>query len=252
MSQFNTVVGRLASPNASEFRGHETPRGTRPSSPIGRSLHRDAIARIRSGCALIPRGTLLVHSLHPPPPPTSMNSRQSTAAVLSLRRPRRAIYLALAMLFGALWYLFQPLISEIDASESWPSTSGMVLSSVVVERNSSEGAWYSPEVEFEYTVDGATYTAVDAPIFGTHIDLGSRTAAQKIIDQYPPGRAVAVYYHPRWPSVALLIRDSGLPATPKYVLMAQAIYCLPPVGFVAFLALFAWDVYSSVRRGSAG
>lgn len=180
-----------------------------------------------------------------------MNTRQSTAAVLSLRRPRRAISLALAILFAACWYFSRPLRSEIDRSESWPSTSGTVLSSVVVERQSSEGAWYSPEVEFEYTVAGETYTAVDAPIFGTHLDIESRADSQKIVDHYPPGQTVTVYYHPRWPTVALLIRDSGLPATPQYVLIALAIYCLPPVGFVAFLALFLRDVYASIRRSSA-
>lgn len=178
----------------------------------------------------------------------SMDHAQPTPTVLPPLHPRRAKYLALAVLFAVTWYFSQLITSEIDSSENWPTTSATVLSSKVVERNSSDGPWYSPEVKFDYTVDGARYTAVDAPIFGMHLDDESRSDTQKIVDQYPPGHIVTVYYYPRWPRVAVLIRGSGFPLTPGFIWIFFGIYFLPPIGFFVSLGKWLWPTFTLIRK----
>ena len=91
-------------------------------------------------------------------------------------------------------------------SRGWPSTTGTVIHTDVheVQHHNEEyrGSSFYPKVLYRYTVYGESYTA-DRLTFGG--DPGSnRVSAKKIVDKYPVGMTLTVYYDPNDPSVAVL------------------------------------------------
>lgn len=102
---------------------------------------------------------------------------------------------------------------EVRRARAWPTTAGTVVTSTVASRvlspddpNYNPGdtnVTNEPRVEYEYTVAGKTYR-------GRRIDLGEKTSSyelEAILDRYPVGTAVTVYYDPADPNTAVLDRD---------------------------------------------
>src|SRR4051794_12497911 len=129
---------------------------------------------------------------------------------------------------------------EARRARLWSSTDGKVLVSTVVARRKSPGdpgyadtdteITNEPRVEYEYRVDKKKYR-------GHKIDLGEKTSSyelEKILDRYPVGAAVTVYYDPADPNRAVLDREfpwwmwaagSGcVVAAVAFPLVAAAIY----------------------------
>ena len=91
------------------------------------------------------------------------------------------------------------------ASRSWPSTEGQITQSKVEHRTSGTGkdrsSAYYAVVTYEFTVDGATYKADRV----ASADIGREKAhARRIVERYPKGSSVSVYYMPENPSKCLL------------------------------------------------
>lgn len=102
---------------------------------------------------------------------------------------------------------------EVRRARLWSSTDGKVLVSTVVARRRSPGdpaynnthteISHEPRVEYEYHVAGKTYR-------GHKVDLGEKTSSydlEKILDRYPVGAAVTVYYDAADPTRAVLDRE---------------------------------------------
>ena len=91
------------------------------------------------------------------------------------------------------------------ASRNWPTVEGIVVSSEVARVRDSQdniGFNYKPEVLYEYLVDGVKYSS-------NNIDFGQPSSsnssyARKIVNRYPDGKKVIVYYKPSNPDVATL------------------------------------------------
>lgn len=120
------------------------------------------------------------------------------AAVLGL--------IALVVLLGAVrgWL-------AASASRAWPSVSGRVLNSSLIRtprRGTSGGGSYIPMIVYEYQVDGRVYRS-QRYSFGTQIGTGFTGIASRVVNQYPEGSAVEVYYNPDNPSEAVLKRSAG-------------------------------------------
>jgi hypothetical protein len=152
------------------------------------------------------------------------------------------------VVFAAASYLSIRYVLSYDDSESWPTVTGTVISSKVVERSSSEGPWYQPQVQFEYVVDGRRYTAVDIPIFGTGVDLDHPSGSQRIVDQYPSGRELTVRYNPRRPMQALIPMGTSSPATD----LPLTTGCLSSVGLVACLIAWLRKMFLALQRRAVG
>jgi len=92
------------------------------------------------------------------------------------------------------------------ASTDWPSTGGKVVESSVERHSSSRsrggGTTYHAEIGYEFSVDGTTYNG-DRVAYG---DYGSSSPshARRIVNRYPKGKSVTVYYMPRNPEECLL------------------------------------------------
>jgi hypothetical protein len=98
---------------------------------------------------------------------------------------------------------------SVAKAASWPSTMGtVVFSSIEWRRGSKGGSVAYPVVQYNYQVMGQM-------LQGRKVQPGPETGgtgAQKVVDRYPAGAQVMVYYDPQNPSNAVLERG-----TPGYI-----------------------------------
>lgn len=101
---------------------------------------------------------------------------------------------------------------ERNASASWPTTVGQIISSRVVEeeerRRDDDGdervsTIYRPDVRFAYRVDDSNY-ATDTWKLGGIVGSGSPNYAERVVARYAAGQSVAVHYDPAHPDMAAL------------------------------------------------
>ena len=104
-------------------------------------------------------------------------------------------------------------------SVNWPSASGIVVSSEIDKRRKNNGTTYSAEILYDYTVDGEAFSS-NRVSYG---DLGSSnpSRARKIVNRYPKGSTVEVYYMPGKPEESVL--ETGI---------QKSTYFLPAFGSV--------------------
>ena len=97
---------------------------------------------------------------------------------------------------------------KVRQAESWSSTVGTVtLSTIDVHRSGGRNSIAYPHVRYSYQVLGREYEA-------NKIMLGARiggSGAQKVIDRYPVGAQVTVFYDPRNPYEAVLEKKGPAP-----------------------------------------
>jgi hypothetical protein len=104
---------------------------------------------------------------------------------------------------GGLSYWGWNILQDARASTSWPTVQGGITSSEVTVSSDSEGAdSYSPEVTYRFQIDGQIFASSQIK-FGEN-SYGSRRKAQEIVNQYPVGKQVMVYYEPERPTNAVL------------------------------------------------
>jgi hypothetical protein len=106
---------------------------------------------------------------------------------------------------GTAFFGIRGLI-RANASDDWPSIQGKVVESSV-ERHSSSGnkgnrSTYHAEILYEFEVDGKTYNG-ERIAYG---DYGSSNPshARQLVNRYPKGKEITVYYMPGNPEECLL------------------------------------------------
>jgi len=92
-------------------------------------------------------------------------------------------------------------------SRSWPNTQGTVIASYIDKRshrdsNNHTRIVYTPKIRYQYQVEGKHYTCKRIAFGGE--SGGKRSKAKKVVDKYPSGKKVTVYYNPQDPKVAVL------------------------------------------------
>jgi hypothetical protein len=92
-----------------------------------------------------------------------------------------------------------------EASQKWFSTSGQVTKSRV-EVSGGERTSVTPRVVYEYTVGGQRYQSDQIRAGDKFLSFRSDRQAYEIIDRYPQGATVTVYYDPADPAQAALER----------------------------------------------
>ena len=109
------------------------------------------------------------------------------------------------------------------ASQGWPETPGRVTSATMnLIEDEESGDVYSPYVSYEYQVGGRSLS-------GSRIRFGSASSrdqakAAAVLQRYPEGKAVTVYYDPARPDEAVLERSAA----------GSASYLYLGVGFLLF------------------
>lgn len=141
--------------------------------------------------------------------------------------------LALGILWvaGFGWAHFRA-VGKARAAQSWPTATGRVISSEVVEEESTDreggtSTWYNPVVVYAYSAGGRELTGRRLR-FGNYRS-SSRRKAEAAIAAYPAGATPAVRYNPENPEECVL--ETTKPG-PVYLIMALAGFLF--IGFAIF------------------
>lgn len=118
-----------------------------------------------------------------------------------------------------------------EASARWPRVTGTVLSSYVDESGDSAD---TPVVVYRYEVRGEMFRGKKI-CFGTEVSFLIGRAAQAVVDRYPVGAPVTVYYDPVHPRSSVL--KPGIPPHNGNLMTAGATMIV--VGCVGTLVTFA-------------
>jgi hypothetical protein len=105
---------------------------------------------------------------------------------------------ALIMIPAGLILLFiqQNRLIQYRSFETWPAVEARITSSRVIGERA-----YRPEITYRYVVDDSLISGVtffDRPSFGGRVNR--RTSAENIVQAYPPGSLLKVYYNPLKPA----------------------------------------------------
>ena len=123
------------------------------------------------------------------------------------------------MLIGLVFFLLggYQLLQGLTTKD-WPAAPGKILSSQVQSGNRTSGGpvrsrkgsskRYSVDVRYRYEVDGQEFEG-DRLRFG-NVSYKSRSKAQKVMNRYPRGKEVEVFYDPENPQSSVLIKGIGL------------------------------------------
>jgi hypothetical protein len=128
----------------------------------------------------------------------------------SLFRGHSVVFYLLAGILLVGWESYSAVLSF--QSRSWNTATGTVTKSKLERRHRSRGrsSWH-PVVEYRYRVKGKTHESTR-----THFgDLSSFSSlfswdGNGVIERYPKGKSVKVYYNPNNPTQAVLEQDLGL------------------------------------------
>jgi len=106
-----------------------------------------------------------------------------------------------AIFLGVIYFMRR----KMSAVSQWPSTMGTVMMSTIEQRSSTESGYTDyPVVQYSYQVGGQafqSYKLAPGPEVGG-------TGARKVVDRYPSGAQVMVFYNPENPSDAVLERKA--------------------------------------------
>jgi len=93
-------------------------------------------------------------------------------------------------------------------TESWSQTSATILSSEIGystshSRHGGSSTTYGAKITYQYSVNGVSYTS-NTISYG-YAYSSDHDAASQLVDNYPVGKIVTIYYNPDNPSEAVLI-----------------------------------------------
>lgn len=127
-------------------------------------------------------------------------------------------------------------------NSAWPSVSGKVLSSEVVEssgfdNNGNMVAEFKPVIRFVYQVMGKELTSIQ---IGPSVGQEKAATARQMADRYPVGARVTIHYDPQKPTEIVLpprpeVTRSAIIAGGVVLLIGLLGAC---AGMVAFLIYF--------------
>ena len=106
-----------------------------------------------------------------------------------------------AVFLGIIFFMRR----KMAAVSQWPSTMGTVNASYLERRSSSEGGSTNyPVVQYSYQIGGQLYQGAK---LAPGPEVGG-TGAGKVVERYPAGAQVMVFYNPQNPSEAVLERKA--------------------------------------------
>ncbi|MGZ8286168.1 MAG: DUF3592 domain-containing protein [Allosphingosinicella sp.] len=147
-------------------------------------------------------------------------------------------YVGFGMLaLGILWvagfgFAHFRAVGKAKAAETWPTATGRVTSSEVIEEESRDreggtSTWYNPVVSYSYSAAGRELTGRRLR-FGNYRSA-SRKKAEAALAAYPAGASPTVRYDPRNPEECVL--ETAKPG-PIYLIMALFGFLF--IGFAIF------------------
>jgi hypothetical protein len=108
---------------------------------------------------------------------------------------------------GIAWYVYkqrQKARAEKQASRTWPSTPGKIVKSRVELAGGRDMATVYAKIVYEYQLRGRTYQCDQVHSGDEFFAQATREETYDLVDKYPAGRGVTVYYNPDNPAEAAL------------------------------------------------
>ena len=130
----------------------------------------------------------------------------------TVRYPRGKILVITLILWFSISSAFVIIgsnsILKGQETESWPSTTGEIVLSYVYDKRGSEGTTYEAKITYQYIVDGVSYTSdtISCDYFYSSSD---RSAATQLVEKYPAGKTVTIYYNSKAPYQSVLIQGAS-------------------------------------------
>ena len=141
------------------------------------------------------------------------------------------IWLFFLLVGAGVSYYGWTILRSARASASWPSVTGQVTRAYVDYSTDAEGAdSYQPVLVYAYTVADQTFGGSRIK-FGEN-SYGSERPARAIVDRYPAGTRVAVYYDPADPERSVL--EPGVSGGSYLVLGIGLLFVLLAVAALPF------------------
>lgn len=120
--------------------------------------------------------------------------------------------------------LFLGIYYQTRKSMKWSTTTGKILSSSISSWNISGEVekLHEARIEYQYEVDGKLYCSKRA-YYGDWLATSSSSYVKKIVEEYSKKPNCVVYYNPRKPQNAVLIKNI---APPVYLLLVFGLVCI--------------------------
>jgi len=120
---------------------------------------------------------------------------------IPVRLSRRAVLFILGLL---LVFSLAALPQYLRAKKSaqWPSVPGVITTSYMRSGLCKGAPCFQGEIGYRYRVGSADYHGSSLSLGREH--WGAQEPWQRVLDQYPVGKAVNVYYDPGRPATAIL------------------------------------------------
>ncbi len=114
------------------------------------------------------------------------------------------LFMAAFVLFY-IWLVIREVVRFIKGiqAKSWPTASGKIVNSNLVERWGSEDMEYEAEIKYSYTALNKEYKSNNL-YFGL-LSPTSKWPAKYLVKKYKKPTNIKVYYNPKSPSESILI-----------------------------------------------
>ncbi len=133
------------------------------------------------------------------------------------------IFLMIFLCVGLGLIIFGVLsIKTAKDSETWPSVQGVILDSRIAINHGDDSTTYGADVSYRYAVEGHKYKGDKVTV--SEMSTSSQTRASKIVQRYPIGKKVPVYYNPKESEDSVL--ETGL---------SDGSWLLPGIGLLFFI-----------------
>lgn len=93
---------------------------------------------------------------------------------------------------------------EAKSSTSWENTIGKILESTIESHRNDDGITYKPVIVYSYKVNKKRYHS-RVVYFGESLHHSSIKVPQDLVNRFPIGSEVKVYYNPKSPSNSILL-----------------------------------------------
>jgi len=111
----------------------------------------------------------------------------------------------------------------------WENTKGEITRSEIKITRGKNGKTYQPVINYKYQVYGTEFISKRV-YYGSNVSTSSQTRAQKLIDNYPVGQKVTVYYDPMKNTRAVI--EPGARWEIKFFALFSSLFIIVPLLFV--------------------
>ncbi len=144
-----------------------------------------------------------------------------------------AVPIALLVVAAGLAWFVRSQLAAIRQARSWPTANATILGSSISSQQIGEGEMYEPKVRYAYEVAGQRYES-ERIRFGRFWE--SQNGARAILERFPVGSSVPVYYDPADPAIATLETT----AASKFRLYSLSFAVLALAGMAVFMVYRMW------------